>query len=233
MTLRGLLFDKDGTLFDFDRSWGPWLAQALAEIAPDRPRARRLADTLGFDPETLRFRPGSVFVHDTLEEILDAVLPLLPGCKRAALKACAIARAARVPQVPIRPLAPLLAGLKARGLVLGLATNDNESPAVAQLEAADVRGFFDFVAGCDSGFGSKPAAGMPRAFCQTRGLAPQQVAMVGDSLHDMIAGRDAGLHTIGVLTGITPRADLETVADVVLADIGGLNDWLNRHAPGP
>ena len=226
MTLRGLLFDKDGTLFDFHRSWGPWLASFLAEVSTDKPHALQLAEALGFNLKAQTFRPGSVFVHDTLEEIMDAVLPHLPNWERDALEAYAIRETALVPQVPTVPLASLLSSLQARGLVLGVATNDNEAPAKAQLEAAGVRDHFAFIAGYDSGFGGKPATGMQHAFCQAHGLAPAEVAMVGDSLHDMTSGRDAGMVTVGVLTGTTSRAELETVADVVLADIGELEGWL-------
>ncbi len=226
MTLRGLLFDKDGTLFDFHRSWGPWLAGFLAKVSSDQAHALRLSEALGFELKSQTFRPGSVFVHDTLEEILDALLPHLPDWDRPTLAAYAIRETARVPQVPTVPLAPLLAGLQARGLVLGVATNDNEAPAKAQLEAAGLRAYFPFIAGYDSGYGGKPATGMQRAFCAAHGLAPQQVAMVGDSLHDMTSGRDAGMVTVGVLTGTTSRAELEAVADVVLGDIGALAGWL-------
>ncbi len=228
MSIRGLLFDKDGTLFDFHRSWGPWLAGFLAEVSSDKTHALRLADALGFDLPQQVFRPGSVFVHDTLEEIMDAVLPHLPNWERAALAAYAIRETALVPQVPTVPLSPLLSGFQARGLVLGVATNDNEAPAKAQLEAAGVLNHFAFIAGYDSGFGGKPDTGMQRAFCQAQGLAPSDVAMVGDSLHDMTAGRDAGMVAVGVLTGTTSRAELETVADVVLADIGELEGWLGK-----
>jgi len=224
MKLRGLLFDKDGTLFDFHRSWGPWLAGFLAEVSTDKPHATQLADALGFTQETQTFRPGSVFVHDTLEEIMDAVLPHLPNWERAALEAYAIAETAKVPQVPTVPLSPLLSGLQARGLALGVATNDNEHPARTQLEAAGVLNHFDFIAGYDSGFGGKPDTGMQHAFCAAHGLAPHEVAMVGDSLHDMASGRDAGMVTVGVLTGTTSRAALDAVADVVLADIGALEN---------
>jgi len=226
MKLRGLLFDKDGTLFDFHRSWGPWLAGFLTEVSSNQAHKNQLAKALGFDSQSEIFHPGSVFVHDTLEEILDAVLPLLPDWPRAKLEEFAIRETALVPQVPTVELRPLLARLRARGLVLGVATNDNEHPAKTQLEAAGVLTDFDFVAGYDSGYGGKPNTGMQRAFCIAHGLAPAEVAMVGDSLHDMTSGRDAGMVTIGVLTGTTSRAALETVADVVLGDIGEIEGWL-------
>ena len=59
------------------------------------------------------------------------------------------------------------------------------------------------------------------------GLDPARVAMVGDSRHDLEAGRAAGMRTVAVLTGVARREDLEPHADVVLADIGALPGWLS------
>jgi hypothetical protein len=50
--------------------------------------------------------------------------------------------------------------------------------------------------------------------------------MVGDSLHDLHAGRAAGMRCSGVLTGLRREADLAPHADVVLPHIGHLPDWL-------
>ena len=87
------------------------------------------------------------------------LLPHLPGWERAALVAQMKAEAAATPLVEVAPLRPLLAGLPARGLRLGLATNDDESSAHAHLASAGIADLFGFVAGWDSGFGGKPEAG--------------------------------------------------------------------------
>ena len=50
--------------------------------------------------------------------------------------------------------------------------------------------------------------------------------MVGDSLHDLDAGRAAGMRTVAVLTGIAGAAALAPHADVVLNHIGELPDWV-------
>jgi phosphoglycolate phosphatase len=52
--------------------------------------------------------------------------------------------------------------------------------------------------------------------------------MVGDSLHDLVAGAAAGMQRIGVLTGMARYEDLAPHADVVLPDIGHIPAWLNR-----
>ena len=46
--------------------------------------------------------------------------------------------------------------------------------------------------------------------------------MVGDSYADIISGKKAGMKTIGVLTGILNRHQLEKKADVVLSSINEL-----------
>jgi phosphoglycolate phosphatase len=53
--------------------------------------------------------------------------------------------------------------------------------------------------------------------------------MVGDSTHDLHAGRAAGMRTIAVLTGTAVTADLAPYADVVLANIGEIPAWLDAQ----
>ena len=58
------------------------------------------------------------------------------------------------------------------------------------------------------------------------GLPPASIAMIGDSRHDLLAGRAAGMPTVAVLTGVAEAAELASVADAVLPDIGHLPDWI-------
>ena len=92
---------------------------------------------------------------------------------------------------------------------------------------AGVIELFDFVAGFDSGHGGKPEPGMLLAFARVAGLAPSAVLMVGDSRHDLIAGRRAGMATLAVLTGVAEAADLADLADAVRPDIGHLPTLLD------
>ena len=135
------------------------------------------------------------------------------------------------PAISVLPDATVLGALRARGLKLGVVTNDAEAPAHAHLAAAGITDLFDFVAGFDSGHGAKPAPGPLLAFCRATGLTPARVAMVGDSRHDLEAGRAAGMHRIAVLTGIATAADLAPHADAVLPDIGGLAAWIDALTP--
>jgi len=225
--LDGVLFDKDGTLFDFHATWSVWAVGLIDEFAgADRALRGALASALGFDIAAARFRPESPIIAGTGREAAECVARGLGGGDIAAIEARLNVLAATVPLAPPVPLVPLLEGLLARGLTLGVMTNDSEEAALAQLAAAGVTGHFQFVAGFDSGHGAKPDPGPLLAFARRHGLDPARVAMVGDSTHDLIAGRAAGMLTVAVLTGVAGRDELAPHADAVLPDIGHLPGWL-------
>jgi phosphoglycolate phosphatase len=221
----GVIFDKDGTLFDFRRTWAGWTARLVTELG-GAARARHLGDVIGFDIAAFDFAPDSPVIAGTTGEIAARLLPHLADWTEARLLARMNALAAEAELVEAVPLRPCLTRLRDRGLRLGVATNDAEAPAQAHLAAAGVSDLFDFVAGYDSGWGSKPGPGPLLAFAQATGLDPARVAMVGDSLHDLHAGRAAGMIPVAVLTGVAGHAELGPHAAVVLPDIGALEAWI-------
>ncbi len=227
MKIDAVLFDKDGTLFDFHATWGAWTkGLILKEAGADADMQDRLAEALGFDLATGAFRPDSTVIAGSAGELADLLLPILADDDRDALLARMNALAAAAPQVEVTPLVPFLLHLAAADLAIGVATNDAEAPARAHLRGAGCEDMFDFIAGYDSGHGVKPGPGPLLAFATSVGVLPQNCAMVGDSLHDLHAARAAGFVSIGVLTGMATRADLAPAADVVLESIADLPVWL-------
>lgn len=231
LRIDGIVFDKDGTLFDFAATWEAWAKAFLDRVSDGAvDRATQLGQLVGFNYENQSFAPDSVVIAGTPEEAARALLPGLPGMELGTLIGILNEEAARAPQAEAVPLRPFLSTLRDAGLRLGVATNDAEVPALAHLNAAGVAGYFDFVAGFDSGHGGKPAPGQLLAFLEATGMAPEHAVMVGDSTHDLLAGRAAGMRTIGVLTGLANAADLEVLADVILPDIGHIPAWLGLGA---
>lgn len=228
--LDGVIFDKDGTLFDFKRSWGGWADGFVRSMARDDGHADLLGAAIGFDLKTGTFAPDSPVIAATAADIALALSVHLPSRTAAELTSHINAAAAMAPMTEAVPLRPLLQDLRARGLKIGLGTNDTEVAAQAHLAAHGITELFDFIAGYDSGHGPKPGPGMCLAFARKMHLNPARVAMVGDSAHDLHAGRAAGMVCIGVLTGIALQADLSPHADVVLPDIGALPAWLETQA---
>lgn len=224
-----VIFDKDGTLFDFRASWGAATEALIAALATRGADAATLERLLGYDRRYRVFAPDSAVIAHTTPEIADIIHPAAPGLTLAELNVLMNRLSADAPMAPAVPLRTVLESLRDRGLALGLATNDTEEPARAHLQGAGVLDLFDFVAGCDSGWGGKPAPGQLLAFAEAVGVAPGRAAMVGDSLHDMAAGRAAGMATVAVLTGIAGHDDLAPAADVVLPDISGLGAWIDQR----
>jgi phosphoglycolate phosphatase len=225
----GVVFDKDGTLFHFQATWGAWTEGFITEEARGDAALRdKLAVVLGYDLGRKAFHPDSPVIAATTGEVAALVHHLLPRYSLDGLRARMDARAMTLKNVEAAPLLPLFSGLKARGLKLGIATNDTEAPARAHLAASSIDHLFDFVAGFDSGWGGKPAPGQLLAFATAVGIDPARCAMVGDSLHDLHAARAAGMVAVGVLTGMADEATLDSAADVVLASIADLPDWLDH-----
>ncbi len=225
----GIIFDKDGTLFDFRATWAEWALRLLIELGQGDPgRADALGGVIGFDLATRNFAPTSPVIAGTPVEIAALLVPHLPGVRQDRLVERMNILAAEVPLAEAVPLRPLLTALRMRGLRLGLVTNDAEAPARAHLGRSGIADLFDFVAGCDSGYGAKPGPGQLLAFCEAVALGPERVVMVGDSLHDLHAGERAGMRRVAVLTGIALAPELQDHADAVLADIGALPAWLDR-----
>lgn len=222
----GVIFDKDGTLFDFRRSWGAWAQTMLRALAEDEAHARRMGLAVGYDPDTGAFEADSPIVAATNADIADCLVPHLPGQDFAQVLAALNRLAAEAPMIAAVDLPQVLGDLRGMGLRLGLATNDVERAAQAHLAAHGILDLFDYVAGADSGHGAKPEPGMLLAFARAQGLAPARVAMVGDSRHDLQAGRAAGMVPVAVLTGIAGVEELAPHAAVVLNDISELPAWL-------
>ncbi|RMD62795.1 MAG: HAD family hydrolase [Alphaproteobacteria bacterium] len=227
MHIRGVLFDKDGTLLDFAATWEPVnRIAALAAAGGDVALSERLLAAGGYDPASGRFAAGDVLAAGNTLEIAAVWQRYLPGRRLdelAALIDRIFQEQGRRHAVPVPELVPTLQHLKTRGLKLGIATSDSRQGVEATLGAFGVLDLFDFLAGYDSGHGVKPEPGMVHAFCEAVGLRVSEIAVVGDTFHDLEMGRAAGAGlVVGVLTGTGERAALAPHADVVVDSIADL-----------
>lgn len=229
MSLRAdaVLFDKDGTLFNFGATWDVWAAEVIAHLSGgDQNLQEAMAVSAGYDLGSTCFRTDSPVIAGTNLEAAECLARVLPDRSVEEVELYLMKAAAEAPLSEAVPLVPFLAQLAAQDLALGVMTNDSEFAARAHLQSSGVEGMFDFIAGFDSGFGAKPDPDPLLAFAVTMNIAPERVVMVGDSTHDLQAGRAAGMQTIGVLTGPARAVELEPWADVVMPDIGGVLGWL-------
>ncbi|MEM8591819.1 MAG: HAD family hydrolase [Pseudomonadota bacterium] len=227
MTIKGLLFDKDGTLFDFHATWTIWADETIRRLGEgDTARTEAIAGALDYDLSARQFLPQSSVIAGTVAEQAEVLLPYMEGRDVGEIARYLADLASDVEQVEVLPLVPYLQSLRMDGFALGVATNDAESSAKAHLSSVGALGSFDFLAGYDSGFGGKPEPGQLLAFSEQTGMDTAEVAMIGDSTHDLHAARAAGMVAVGVLTGPADEAQLAPHADVVLPSIAELPAFL-------
>ncbi|HEX2581437.1 MAG TPA: HAD family hydrolase [Dongiaceae bacterium] len=233
MTIKALLFDKDGTLFDFYASWGRATEEAALLVAQgNQLDAEHLLRESGMEPSARRFLPGSPLAAGSNRQIAELWARLLG---RADVDHVYATIERRFFDSQMHEAAPVIADMPAyvttlrqRGLRLGLATMDSERSAHASLARLGVS--FDFVCGFDSGHGVKPGAGMVKAFCAAAAVHPNAIAVLGDSPHDIHMAHAAGAGlAIGVLTGVSTKDELHAAgAHVILENIGMVLSVLDR-----
>ena len=210
MTLRGIVFDKDGTLTDFRATWinTYWeAARATSNACQGLISPKDLLALGGYEFETNRFHRNSVLASGSTAEL-----------SKLWSDASGIAAT-----TVLGILEHFFLKLKEKNFYLGVATMDSETLAHRTLETLEITQYFSFVCGYDSGFGEKPGSGMIVGFCNQVGLSPEEVLVVGDTMHDINMGRSAGVAVcVGVLTGASEYCDLAEDADHVLDNISGL-----------
>jgi phosphoglycolate phosphatase len=215
--IRGILFDKDGTLIDYQASWAPTNLKAgrLAALGDDH-LAARLLTVAGVDPVTGYATSDGLLASGNTEDVAQAWAQL-----------DTLFQSAVVAAVPVCDLAALFAALTGRGLVLGIASSDSEAAVAATAERFGLEPHLAFQCGYDSGHGAKPGRGMVDGFCRATGLTAETVAVIGDSTHDMHMAAAAGAgYRIAVLTGAGSAEVLRPLSHLLLPSIAGLEQTL-------
>ena len=227
MTIRGVLFDKDGTLIDVNGTWVPIYRRMLCEqFDVDAAGAEALMQRVGYDPSTDGFAANSILASGTTRQLVENWWPDLDEAgMQGKLRMIDVdyAPLSKSFLKPLMPLAPLLKELKAMRLHVGVATNDSHYSAVNHMTHLGVVDLFDAVIAADTVPAPKPSGDMIRAFAKGRGVEPSEIAMVGDNAHDMEEARNGGAGlAIAVLTGNAAYDEIAHLADHTLASIAEL-----------
>jgi phosphoglycolate phosphatase len=104
-----------------------------------------------------------------------------------------------------------LGPLRRRGLKLAVATTKKTDTALRVVRELGLERFFDAVLGTD-GIPHKPAPDLLLLCARTVGATAQGGLMIGDTVHDLQAGRAAGMRTCGAAWGTTGAAGLAAQA---------------------
>ena len=239
--IRGILFDKDGTLIDFDSIWIPLAFELTDRLlangsvpAPLREAHRRtLLRKIGVD-ENGGMSPESVYASGTEQELAE-VLYRSAGELEFALPdygsffasihrdVAAYMDTHRHSISPVPKAAQTLETLRELGLILGVSTSDSEENTRLCLEETKLLPYFHYIGCPNASRNPKPSGDILLDFSSRFGILPEEVAVVGDTAVDIAFAKrnHAGL-AIAVMNGAGGHDELARKADYVLPGISGL-----------
>jgi phosphoglycolate phosphatase len=216
-TVRGIVFDLDGTLIDSYEAITASLNEAMAQLGRAPQPLDRVRLMVGRGLETLMARALGVDAEAGVPLIAEGVSVF----RRHYDRIC-VDRTRLLPDV-----GETLRALRARGYRMAVATNKPSYFARRLLDALGVGAHLDAVLGPDLVSHHKPHPEMVLAALGAMGLAPSEAVYVGDMEIDVETARAAGMRVVVLPTGSCDLASLRGAgADLVIESFSTLLDLL-------
>lgn len=218
-SIKGILFDKDGTLMEFDSVWIPVGVELVMELLQEvelqeisLARARKqLLEALGIKGTAIA--PEGIFLWGTAAQIAEVLktelvrLGAVSGSNdssgfelviREKINRLLAKNAGAIkPRGDVRAL---LAALRQRGIFIGLATSDTLEASRLCLKQMNIDQYFDYI-GADNGIAkTKPHPQLLQDFCSVCDIKPGEIIVVGDSLNDVLFAKN-GEAALSILIG--------------------------------
>ena len=234
--IKAVIFDKDGTLFNYADFWGPIVSRKSHEGFSRFSISEEKADELAYSFEKIfgvdRFKVnhpnGLLFRHD---KIFSGVMRLSWQALKSGLNPYRVSKVLiniidhinvdkELEEYDFPNVAPLFKALKDRGYVIAVVTNDMSENTMKFLKRMKIDKMVDFLRCRDSGCLNKPNPDSIKELCRAYQIEPSEVAMVGDTRIDMKYGKNGKVgYRIAVMTGCGDRKILEKNSDVVYPTI--------------
>lgn len=237
-----IVFDKDGTLIDFNLTWGrrmaAWIEAMVSKVDGSTALAGEISRTLGYDWQQKQVLPDGPTAVTTAVKLVALASGELYKQGLPWHEAETLAIETIIPTLG----APFQAGeiaalgdvkgtlhkLKQAGILIAIATGDDRKPTHEMLAALDIEDLVDAILCGDDPLPEKPDPAVIEGIAQELGVVPDQMLMVGDTVNDMLAGRNAGVAGCIGITGSTgDAAQLAQHADVLLAIIDQITLFTN------
>lgn len=231
---QAIIFDKDGTLIDFDAMWGGWvvyLAEQLHAVSGLHVR-EPLCLAMGYDDANqkvlahgkLAATPMSQLYRLTVE-VMQALGLTAERAERAVEQGWCIPDPVMLAK-QFTDTRTLFQKLHSQNIKIGIATTDDRRPTQAMIEAFDIEDYLSTMVCADDGIPAKPAPDMVLTICERMKVDPSKVMVVGDTTADLKMARAAGAGlVVGVLSGVSASSDLIHFADVLIESVDELHAY--------
>lgn len=233
MSVRAVIFDKDGTVLDFDAFWLPVAVTATEVIMSklgviDVPSAKIL-ESMGVVDGIASIKGSLCFgtYRDMAEDMNSVLKKYGYSFDIDELTNLTVdAYHSSVSAGEIKPTCPnieeVMQYLKSKDIKIVLVTSDGPAVTNECLRGLGIDKYFDIVFTDDGTHPNKPDPFMINKLCEDYGFEKDEVVMVGDTLSDMNFAINGGIRSVGLAKSEENKAILKEKTDTVVPDISYL-----------
>lgn len=229
--MKWILFDKDGTLIHFDRSWmkiglqlvDDFMIQYESAIGDVTEAYKRLGIVNN------EIQQGTVMASGSLDEIINAFDNLAgQDVSSWAQQRSQTLVDQRVPEnVWVEGVDQTVKALHQKGYKLGIVTSDTKKGVEQFLTDTNMHKYFDVVISTEANAVEKPNPEVLKPLFDNYDVDSIDVMIVGDTANDIKTGKNAQLGlSVAVLTGVDIKETF-TEADYILPTANQVLDILN------
>ncbi len=230
---QAIIFDKDGTLIDFDFMWGTWTLQLAERLQTVTGRDAReaLCSSYGYDMARRKILRDGKLTCTPMWQLREMMIEVAQSLGLPQSQArCAVEQAWFVPAPvtlakPFTNISRLFANIQRRGIKVAIATTDDRAPTEAMLKAFGITDLVNTMVCADDGIRAKPAPDMVTTICGRLNIDPRKAVVVGDTIADLQMARSANVgYVIGVLSGVGVLEHLTPLADILLDTVDTMQE---------
>lgn len=208
--IRGILFDKDGTLINFESCWHQVLTNTFSDLENDlligKKQVAKLKGLSGYKEQG--FVKNSLVQHCLTSELINTWYKYLHSNTPKGTNTPSYGAIARVLErnalsdtieITLLPGVPeLLRYSKIKKIPVGVVTADSEKSTIACLKKTGIHDYFSFIGTDNRNLHPKPHPQMAQLFADIHGIKTTDLLVIGDSECDMAFAQNCGARFVGI-----------------------------------